>query len=81
MQSKIEVDKEDLYTLQISCRQEIRAGKAKRGIKVEKIITDLKKLEEKNKGKNEKETSTDLQKPNVEVKQCLCFSICYLGWS
>ena len=43
MQSKIEVDKEDLYTLKISCRQEIKAGKAKRGIKVEKIITDFKK--------------------------------------
>jgi len=36
MQSKIEVDKEDLYTLKISCRWEITAGKTKRGIKVEK---------------------------------------------
>ena len=62
-----------LYTLKISCRGKITARKANKGIKVEKIITDFLKREKKNKGKNEKETSTELQKPNTEdCKSPIC---------
>ena len=61
------VDK-DLHTLKINCKGEITAGKANKGIKIEKIITDFLKREKKNKGKKEKATSTELQKPNVEVE-------------
>jgi len=38
MQSYIEVDKEDLYTLRINCKGERTIGKANKGINVEKII-------------------------------------------
>ena len=37
MQSKIEVDKEDLYTLKINCKRKRSVGKANKGINVEKI--------------------------------------------
>ena len=33
MQSYIEVDEEDLYTLKINCKEERTVGKAKEGIK------------------------------------------------
>ena len=36
MQSYIEVDKEDLYTLRINCKRERTIGKANKGINVEK---------------------------------------------
>ena len=36
MQSKIEVDKEDLYTLKINCKGRRTVGKANKGINVEK---------------------------------------------
>ena len=42
MQSKIEVDKEDLYTLKINCKGKRTVGKANKGINVEKIIIGLK---------------------------------------
>ena len=38
MQSYIEVDKEDLYTLRINCKGERTIGKANKGRNVEKII-------------------------------------------
>ena len=38
MQSYIEVDKEDLYTLKINCKVKITVGKGNKGINVEKII-------------------------------------------
>ena len=41
MQSKIEVDKEDLYTSKINWKGK-RTGKANKGINVEKIIIDSK---------------------------------------
>ena len=37
MQSYIEVDKEDLYTLKINCKGRWIVGKAAKGINVEKI--------------------------------------------
>ena len=42
MQSYIEVDKEDLYTLKINCKGERTVGKASKGINVEIIIIGLK---------------------------------------
>ena len=36
MQSYIEVDKEDLYTLRINCKRERTIGKANKGTNVEK---------------------------------------------
>ena len=41
MQSLIEIDKDDLYTLKINCKGK-RTGKANKGINVEKIIIGLK---------------------------------------
>ena len=38
MQSYIEVDKEDLYTLKINCKGKITVGKGNKGINVEKLI-------------------------------------------
>ena len=43
MQSYIEVDEEDLYTLKINCKGKRTVGKANKGRKVESI-TDLRKL-------------------------------------
>ena len=43
-QSKIEVDKEDLYILKINCKGKRTVGKANKGINVEKLITGLKNL-------------------------------------
>ena len=37
MQSYIEVDEEDLYTLKINCKGKRRVRKANKGINVEKI--------------------------------------------
>ena len=37
MQSYIDVDKEDLYTLKINCKGKRIVGKANKGIDVEKI--------------------------------------------
>ena len=37
MQSQIEVDEEDLYTLKIKCKGKRTVGKANEGINVEKI--------------------------------------------
>ena len=42
MQSYIEVDKEDLYTLKINCKGERTVWKASKGINVEIIIIGLK---------------------------------------
>ena len=42
MQSKIEVDKEDLYTLKVNCKGKRTVGKANKWINVEKIIIGLK---------------------------------------
>ena len=36
MQSQIEVDKEDLYTLKINCKGKRTVGKANKGMTVEK---------------------------------------------
>ena len=44
MQSYIEVDKEDLYTLKLNCKGKRTVGKAKKGINVEKNIIGFKKL-------------------------------------
>ena len=41
-QSKIEVDKEDLYILKINCKGKRTVGKANKGINIEKIIIGLK---------------------------------------
>ena len=38
MQSYIEVDEEDLYTLKINCKGKRTVGKANKGINVERII-------------------------------------------
>ena len=38
MQSWIEVDKENLYTLKINCKGERTVGKVNKGINIEKII-------------------------------------------
>ena len=38
MQSQIEVDKEDLYTLKVNCKGKRTVGKAKKGINVGKNI-------------------------------------------
>ena len=37
MQSYIEVDKEDLYTLKINCKGKRTVGKPNKGINIEKI--------------------------------------------
>ena len=42
MKSQIEVDKEDLYTLTISCKWKRTVGKANKGITIEKIVIGLK---------------------------------------
>ena len=42
MQSQIEVDKEDLFTLKINCKGKRTVGKANKWINVEKIIIGLK---------------------------------------
>ena len=42
MKSQIEVDKEDLYTLSISCKWKRTVGKANKGITIEKIVIGLK---------------------------------------
>ena len=42
MQSYIEVDKEDLYTLKINCKGKRIVGKANKGINGDKIIIGLK---------------------------------------
>ena len=36
--AKLEVDKDDLYTLKINCKGKRTVGKANKGINVEKII-------------------------------------------
>ena len=38
------IDKEDLYALKINCKGKRTVGKADKGINVEKIIIDFKKL-------------------------------------
>ena len=50
MQSYIEVDKEDLYTLKINCKGKRIVGKANKGINGDKIIIGL-KIKKKRKGK------------------------------
>ena len=50
MQSYIEVDKEDLYTLKINCKGKRIVGKANKGINGDKIIIGL-KIYKKRKGK------------------------------
>ena len=37
MESQIELDEEDLYTLKINCKEKRTVGKANKGIKVEKF--------------------------------------------
>ena len=43
-------------------------GKVNKGINVEKIIIDFKKLKLKKKRGKKKENSTELQKPNIEAE-------------
>ena len=65
MQSYIEIDEEDLYTLKINCKGKRTVGKANKGTNVEKIIMFKKlkikiikkrkeKTEERKKGKKRK---------------------------
>ena len=71
------VEKEGICTLKINCRGKRTAGKAKKGINVEKynrfkqikIIEKRKRKmeEEKQKGKT-KDNYTELQKPNAEAE-------------
>ena len=42
MQTYIEVDEEDLYTLKINCKGKRTVGKENKGMNVEKIIIGLK---------------------------------------
>ena len=42
MQSEAEVDKEDLYTLNINCKGKRTVEKASKGINIEKIIVGFK---------------------------------------
>ena len=42
VQSYIDVDKEDLYTLKINCKGKRTVGKANKGVNVEKNIIGLK---------------------------------------
>ena len=44
MQSQIEVDKEDLFTIKINCKGKRTVGKANKWINIERIIRGLKKL-------------------------------------
>ena len=39
MQSLIEIDKEDLYTLKMNCKGKRKVGKANKGINVEEIVS------------------------------------------
>ena len=54
MQSYIEVDNEDIYTLRINCKGKKTVGKANKGINVEKY-NRLKKLKLKIISKKKKE--------------------------
>ena len=40
--AKLEIDKDDLYTLKINCKGKRTVGKADKGINVEKLIIGLK---------------------------------------
>ena len=63
MQSLMEVDEEDLYTLKINCKGKRTIGKANKGINVEKITIGLKKLKIKiKKGKREKRKEKEKKK-------------------
>ena len=42
MQSQIEVDEEDVYTLKINCKGKRTVGKANKGTNIEKNIIGLK---------------------------------------
>jgi len=53
VQSYIDIDKEDLYTLKINCKGKRIVGKANKGINGDKIIIGLEKLK-KNKNKKGK---------------------------
>ena len=65
MQSYIEIDEEDLYTLKINCKGKRTGVKANKGINVEIIIIGLNiKIKKREKKKN----STELLKPNVEAE-------------
>ena len=44
MQSQIDVNEEDLYTLKINCKGKRTVGKANKGISVAKIIIGFKKF-------------------------------------
>ena len=74
MQSYIEVDEEDLYTLKINCKGKRTVGQASKGINVE--IYDrlnIKIIKKKENGRRQKkgrcgEENTELQKPNVEAE-------------
>ena len=62
------MDKEDLYTLKINCKGKRTVAKANKGINVENNnkFKNLKLKKEKRKKKEE--SSTELQKPNVDAE-------------
>ena len=62
----MDVDK-DLYTLKVNYKGKRTAGKANKGINVEKVI-GLKNLKKRQKENKTKVNSTELQKPNVETE-------------
>ena len=65
MQSWIEVDKENLYTLKINCKGERTVGKVNKGINIEKIIgfkklkIKIEKKEKKKRWKKEEKKKTN----------------------
>ena len=53
MQSQIDVNEEDLYTLKINCKGKRTGGKENKGINVEKVVIGLKiKIKKREKKKN-----------------------------
>ena len=66
MQSYTEVDKEDLYILKINFKGKRTAGKANKGVNVEKVIIGVKNEKLKLKNKKE-ENSPEMQEPKGEA--------------
>ena len=67
MQSKIEVNEENLYTLKINCKGKRTWGKANKGINIKKYIIGLKKLKVKiiKKRKETKKMEEERKKGNT----------------
>ena len=68
MQSYIEVDEEDLYTLKVNCKGEKNSKKGKQGDKCRKNNKRFKKFKQEKRKKKKKEYSTEHQKPNIEAE-------------